>query len=152
MAESRKCAESASHPTPELHWISASNADLLGNVAAGVFDYAIDQTRLTAYLAQPVNWLCVAVYKGLVIGMAMAVVHNHPDKPTELFLDEIGTGDDWRRNGIARFMIQAVFERADAEGIEQIWLGTEPDNEAANGLYQGFKHERENAVIYYFDW
>lgn len=84
--------------------------------------------------------------------MAMAVVHNHPDKPTELFLDEIGTGDDWRRNGIARFMIQAVFERADAEGIEQIWLGTEPDNEAANGLYQGFKHERENAVIYYFDW
>jgi ribosomal protein S18 acetylase RimI-like enzyme len=134
------------------HWISADNSHLLARVAPGVFDHDIDPARLTAYLAQPVNWMGVALHDDLVVGMVMAVIHNHPDKPTELFLDEIGTGDDWRRKGIARSLMEKVFERADAEGIEEIWLGTEPDNDAANGLYQGFKHEREDAVIYYFDW
>ena len=136
----------------ETHWIDESNAHLLDNVAPGVFDHAIDPERLKAYLAGPANWMCLALHEGLVVGMCMCVIHNHPDKPTELFLDEIGTGDDWRRQGIASALMQRVFERADAEGIEDIWLGTEPDNDAANGLYQKFKHEREDAIIYYFDW
>jgi aminoglycoside 6'-N-acetyltransferase I len=140
------------HPKPELHWIDASNAHLLGNVAPGVFDHNIDPDRLTEYLAQPINWMGVAVYDGLVVGMVMAVILYTPDKPAEIFLAEIGTGDDWRRKGIARSLMLKLFERADVEGIEEIWLGTEPDNDAANGLYQGFKHEREDAVIYYFDW
>ncbi|KEO91663.1 hypothetical protein EH31_03040 [Erythrobacter longus] len=152
MAESGKPAGSALHRELEAVWITSKNAHLLGNTAAGVFDHAIDPERLSAYLAQPVNWMCLALHEGLVVGMVMAVIHNHPDKPTELFLDEIGTGDDWRRKGIARRLVQAVFDRADEAGIEEIWLGTEPDNDAANGLYQGFKHEREDAVIYYFDW
>lgn len=134
------------------HWITSENTHLLDRVALGTFDHAIDPVRLRAYLANPANWLGVAVHEEVVVGMVMAVIHTHPDKPTELFLDEIGTGDDWRRKGIARLLMQTVFDRADAQGIEEIWLGTEPDNVAANGLYKGFKHEREDAVIYYFDW
>ncbi|MEP0392077.1 MAG: GNAT family N-acetyltransferase [Erythrobacter sp.] len=135
-----------------IHWITHDNRKLLGSVSPGVFDHAIDPDRLNAYLASPANWMGVAIHEGLVVGMVMTVIHNHPDKPTELFLDEIGTGDDWRRKGVARLLIQAVFDRADEAGIEEIWLGTEPDNIEANGLYKGFKHEREDAVIYYFDW
>lgn len=134
------------------HWIEAANTHLLGRIAPGTFDHAIDPARLKRYLANPDNWMGVAIHDGLVVGMVMAVIHAHPDKPTELFLDEIGTGDDWRRKGIARLLMQTVFDRADAQDIEEIWLGTEPDNVAANGLYKGFKHEREDAVIYYFDW
>lgn len=133
-------------------WIDPSNAHLLDKVAVGTFDHAIDPERLERYLAGSANWMAVAVHEGLVVGMLMVVIHDHPDKPTELFLDEIGTGDDWRRKGIANTLMLKLFERADAEGIEEIWLGTEPDNDAANGLYQRFKHEREDAVIYYFDW
>ncbi len=82
----------------------------------------------------------------------MSVIHHHPDKPTELFLDEIGTGDDWRRQGIARALILKLFERADTEGIEEIWLGTEPDNMPARGLYESFGVEGEKGLIYYLDW
>ncbi|WP_298304591.1 N-acetyltransferase [uncultured Erythrobacter sp.] len=138
--------------TLSTHWIDAANTHLLKSIAPGTFDHAIDPARLKRYLANPANWMGVAIHNNIVVGMVMAVIHTHPDKPTELFLDEIGTGDDWRRKGIARSLMQKVFERADAEGIDEIWLGTEPDNDAANGLYQGFKHEREDAVIYYFDW
>ncbi|QUL38522.1 N-acetyltransferase [Erythrobacter sp. JK5] len=136
----------------ERRWIDRSHAQLLDRVAPGTFDHAIDPVQLDTYLASPGNWLGVALHGDLVVGMVMCVVHHHPDKPTELFLDEIGTGDDWRRQGIARSLVQFVFDRADAEGIEEIWLGTEPDNLAARGLYEGFRHEREDAVIYFFDW
>ena len=134
------------------HWIDASNTHLLQKVAAGTFDHDIDPQRLERYLANSANWMGVAIHVGQVVGMVMAVVHTHPDKPTELFLDEIGTGDDWRRKGIARVLMQKTFDRADEEGIDEIWLGTESDNIPAQKLYEGFKHEREDAVIYYFDW
>jgi aminoglycoside 6'-N-acetyltransferase I len=133
-------------------WITASNSALLDRIAPGVFDHPIDAARLAIYLSGPGNWLCVARHQGLVIGMVMAVIHHHPDKPTELFLDEIGTGDDWRRQGVARVLMQELFKRADAEGIGEIWLGTEPDNMPARGLYESFGYEREDAVIYYLDW
>lgn len=133
-------------------WINASNADCLDNVAPGVFDHAIDPQRLAKYLSSAGNSMIVALHEAQVVGMCMAVVHDHPDKPAELFLDEIGTGDEWRRKGIARSLIEALCKRADDEGIEEIWLATEPDNGAAHGLYEAFKHEREDAVIHYLDW
>lgn len=136
----------------ETIWIDDSMAGVLDRVAPGTFDHAIDPVRLKKYLASPGNWMCVARQNGLVVGMLMAVIHDHPDKPTELFLDEIGTGDDWRRQGIARALVRKLFKRADAEGIEEIWLGTETDNVPARGLYESFGHEREDAVIYYLDW
>jgi len=134
------------------HWISWENTHLLKRVAPGTLDHAIGHERLKVYLSNPANWMGVAIHEGQVVGMVMAVIHTHPDKPTELFLDEIGTGDDWRRKGIARRLMKEVFDRADEEGIDEIWLGTEIDNMPARMLYEGFKHRREDAVIYYFDW
>ncbi|MEM7688363.1 MAG: GNAT family N-acetyltransferase [Pseudomonadota bacterium] len=136
----------------DTHWITSANAHLLGCIAAGTFDHAIDPERLTRYLANPCNWMIVAMVEGIVVSMCMCVVHDHPDKPTELFLDEIGTGDDWRQQGAARALIKKVFERADAEGIEEIWLGTEPDNVAVRALYEGTGAKSEEALIYYLEW
>ncbi|MEO0417964.1 MAG: GNAT family N-acetyltransferase [Pseudomonadota bacterium] len=136
----------------DTHWITAANADLLDRVAPGTFDHAIDPARLERYLANSANWMCVAMTEGLVVSMCMCVVHDHPDKPTELFLDEIGTGDDWRQQGAARLLMEKVFERADAEGIEEIWLGTEPDNVAARALYESTGAKGEEALIYYLEW
>ena len=136
----------------DTHWITGENAHLLNRVAPGVFDHAIDPDRLARYLSSPGNWMCLALKDGLVVGMCMSVVHDHPDKPTELFLDEIGTGDDWRRQGIARMLMQMVFDRADEEEIEEIWLGTEPDNVPARGLYESTGAKPEEAVIYYLEW
>jgi ribosomal protein S18 acetylase RimI-like enzyme len=136
----------------ETHWITSANAHLLERVAPGTFDHAIDAKRLERYLSNPANWLCVAMKDELVVSMCMCVVHDHPDKPTELFLDEIGTGDDWRKRGAARTLMKKVFDRADAEGIEEIWLGTEPDNVAARALYEGTGAKPEPALIYYLEW
>ncbi|MEP6246882.1 MAG: GNAT family N-acetyltransferase, partial [Marinomonas sp.] len=122
------------------------------NIASGVFDEPIRPDRLTRYLANPHNWMCVALQEDLIVGMCMCVVHHHPDKETELYLDEIGTGEDWRQRGIAKQLMQAVFDRADEAEIEEIWLGTEPDNLPARGLYEGTGAKGEEALIYYLDW
>ena len=138
--------------TFDTHWIDESNKDLLTNIATGVFDEAIRPDRLERYLAGSHNWMCVALHGSLVVGMCMCVVHHHPDKETELYLDEIGTGDNWRQRGIAKQLMQAVFRRADEAEIEEIWLGTEPDNLPARRLYEGTGAKGEEALIYYLEW
>lgn len=133
-------------------WIDQSNARVLGSVAEGVFDESIKPDRLARYLSNPANLMIVAVNNGLVIGQCMCVIHDHPDKPTELYLDEIGTGDEWRRMGVANSLMQAVFAKADELEIDEIWLGTEPDNVAARGLYEKTGAKGDPAIIYYLEW
>ncbi|QJB68386.1 GNAT family N-acetyltransferase [Parasphingorhabdus halotolerans] len=133
-------------------WIDTSNRSLLDDVAEGVFDKSIQTEFVDVYLANAMNWLAVAVVDGLIVGQCMSVVLQTPDKGTEIFLNEIGTGDVWRRKGIADSLIAALFDRADEAGIDEIWLGTEPDNLAARGLYKKHAATQEDAVIYYLDW
>lgn len=135
-----------------IEWIGNANKNALEDVAAGVFDESIKPDRRDRYLENPANWMVLAILDGQVVGQCMCVVHDHPDKQTELFLDEIGTGDDFRRRGIAQSLMEAVFARADENGIEEIWLGTEPDNLPARALYEKSCGESEPAIIYYLDW
>lgn len=140
------------HSPFTICWIDPSNRALLANVAEGVFDEPIREDYLEAYLANPYNWLAVALIENLVVGQCMAVVLQTPDKGSEIFLNEIGTGDDWRRRGIARALLGSLFARADAAGIDEIWLGTEIDNLPARALYKNHAATEEAAVIYYLDW
>ncbi len=133
-------------------WITENNRDLLNRVAPAVFDEPIKRGYLTAYLANPFNWLAVVQAEGAVVGMLMATVLQTPDKGAELFLNEIGTGSDWRRQGIAEALMQALFARADEEGLEEIWVGTELDNRPARALYEKHGREFEPSIFYYLDW
>ena len=136
----------------EVVWVGKTNSHVLDQVANGVFDESIKPDRLQRYLSNPANLMVVAVSDDTVIGQCMCVVHDHPDKATELYLDEIGTGDDWRRLGVAKSLMDAVFAKADELKIDEIWLGTEPDNIAARGLYEKTGAKGEEALIYYLEW
>lgn len=140
------------HAPFAICWIEPANQTLLDNIAEGVFDGPIRQDYLQAYLANRYNWLAVALIENLVVGQCMATVLQTPDKGSEIFLNEIGTGDDWRRRGIARALLRSLFARADAAGIGEIWLGTEIDNLPARALYENHAATEEAAVIYYLDW
>jgi ribosomal protein S18 acetylase RimI-like enzyme len=120
----------------EIRQLTPASTGLLSNVAVDVFDHAIDQARLTRYAAAPGHIMLVALDGALVVGQCAAVIHWHPDKPTELYIDELGVSPGWQRQGIGRQLLEAMLAMAGDLGCEEVWVGTEPHNEAANALYR----------------
>ena len=77
---------------------------------------------------------------------ASPVVHRHPDKPTELYIDEVGVAAGYRRRGIARRMLAAMLAHGKAIGCEEAWVGTEPDNLPAKALYERQRRGGDDAA------
>ncbi len=119
------------------------NAVLLNQVADEVFDEPIVSARVTAYLENPANLLIVAVTDGLVIGQLAAVLHYHPDKPIELYIDEVGVTMQYQRQGVATRLMEEIVTWGKALGCEEVWLGTEIDNVAARALYARYAPAQE---------
>jgi aminoglycoside 6'-N-acetyltransferase I len=84
-----------------------------------------------------------------IVGQCAGVIHRHPDKPTELYVDEVGTASTHRRQGIARAMLDELFAWGRELGCTEAWLGTELDNIAANGLYRGYRPIEDTAIQFY---
>jgi ribosomal protein S18 acetylase RimI-like enzyme len=116
--------------------VEAGDASLFDAIAAEVFDEPISPSRLAAFLGEPGHDMVVALDGGVIVGQVAAVVHRHPDKPTELYIDEVGVAAGYRRRGIARRMLEAMFGHGKAIGCEEAWVGTEPDNLPARRLYE----------------
>jgi ribosomal protein S18 acetylase RimI-like enzyme len=56
--------------------------------------------------------MIVALAGNEVVGQCAAVIHRHPDKATELYIDEVGVTPAFTRRGIARRMLDAMFALA----------------------------------------
>jgi aminoglycoside 6'-N-acetyltransferase I len=124
---------------------------LLDQVADDVFDEPVRPDRLAAYLATPGHLMVLATEGDLVVGQCTGVIHAHPDKVTELYVDEVGTATSHLRQGIATAMLAELFAWGRELGCEEAWLGTELDNTAANGLYRTFGGKAETIQYYEFD-
>jgi aminoglycoside 6'-N-acetyltransferase I len=123
-------------------------------VAEDVFDEPVRPDRLAAYLRESGHFMIVALADGVVVGQCAAVIHRHPDKVSELYIDEVGVSPAFQRQGIARKMLDAMFAIGRENGCEEAWVGTEPDNGAARALYESRKEPREPAesfVMYVYE-
>jgi aminoglycoside 6'-N-acetyltransferase I len=108
---------------------------------------------LAAFLAEPGHIMLVALSGGIVVGQCAGIVHRHPDKMTELYLDEVGVAPAFQRKGIARALVERMFAIGRELGCGEAWVGTEPDNLPARGLYERLdaRHdEAEDFVMYVY--
>lgn len=124
---------------------------MLDRVAPEVFDAHVPPQRLAAYLAEPGHLMFVAIADGMVVGQCAAVIHRHPDKVTELYIDEVGVTPAFQRQGIARRMLDAMFALGEELGCAESWVGTENDNVAARQLYQSRGAVGEPFMMYRYD-
>lgn len=131
--------------------LTAANVGLLDRVAEEVFDEPIVPARLATYIANPVNRMIIAMDGPLVVGQTAAVIHHHPDKPDELYIDEVGVSPAWQRRGIAKAMMLAMFDWGRELGCASSWLGTETDNVAARALYVSLGEPGEEIIMFDFD-
>ncbi|MEI9404493.1 GNAT family N-acetyltransferase [Mesorhizobium argentiipisi] len=137
----------------EIRRLHPGDDAVVMRVAEEVFDEPVRPDRLAAYLNSPGHFMIVAMVDGIVVGQCAAVIHRHPDKMSELYIDEVGVAPPFQRKGIAQKMLDAMFEIGRAHGCEEAWVGTEPDNEPARALYETRKepHGRaEDFVMYVY--
>jgi len=123
---------------------------LLAHVAPEVFDNPPDARWSEEFLADARHHLAVALAGGQVVGMASGVHYVHPDKPPELWVNEVGVTPAHRRQGIARRLLQALFERAQALGCAEAWVTTEVTNGPARKLYAAAGGEEAGVVVVSF--
>jgi ribosomal protein S18 acetylase RimI-like enzyme len=130
----------------QIRRITAHDTALFERIADDVFDGPIVPEWLAAYLSNPATLMVLAVIHGKVIGQVAAVLLHHPDKPTGLYIDEVGVSPRFQRQGVAKQMMEEML----VWGSEDVWLGTEPENVPARALYAKFA-EAEPIVIYQWD-
>jgi ribosomal protein S18 acetylase RimI-like enzyme len=82
---------------------------------------------------------------GFVFGYELPRRHG---SPSALFVYELGVEAAWRRRGIARQLMDELGQIARSRGIAEGFVLTEPDNEAANTLYESLGGERSEAVMW----
>jgi ribosomal protein S18 acetylase RimI-like enzyme len=131
--------------------LGPEDASVLTRVAEGVFDDKVKPGQVKRFLAAGSHEILVALSGDLVVGMITGVVHLHPDKNPQFWINEIGVGGDWQRRGIGTRMLRDMLGLADRLGCDYAWLATEADNTAARGLYRKCGGaETEGLVV--FDW
>ena len=119
----------------ELKVLSAGDATLLENVADDVFDDALQPALVAEFLRDPRHHLVVAVDAGQVVGFVSGVHYVHPDKPAEMFINEVGVAPSHHGRGIGRSVMQAFLEHASRIGCGQAWVLTDRTNTPAMRLY-----------------
>lgn len=120
----------------EVRVLGPEGATVLDRVADGVFDNAVDVALAGEFLTDSRHHLAVAVEDGVVVGMASAVDYVHPDKPRELWINEVGVATSHRGRGVATRLLQALFERGRQRGCREAWVLTNRSNGPALQLYR----------------
>lgn len=132
----------------DIRRVGPADASLLDRIAPEVFDKPVRADRLAAHLAAPGHHLIVALADGEVVGQCAAVVHRHPSRQAELFVDEVVTARGHRRRGIGRAMFSAMLEWGRELGCGEVWVGTGPGNQDARALYASFGLHQQPVMFY----
>lgn len=128
--------------------LDANDLEVLDHVVEGVFDAEVRREWTTAFLDESSHRIVVALEDGMVVGMATGVRYVHPDKPPELWINELGVAPAFRSRGIGGRLLDALLEEARASGCAEAWVLTDPDNDAAAALYAGRGGRRSDVAMY----
>jgi GNAT superfamily N-acetyltransferase len=99
---------------------------------ASVFDSAF------ARLLDPVEpvWGLLAIHDGAAIGLVHCIRHRHNWSVEDVcYLQDLYVDDTARGSGAGRALIEAVYARADADGLANVYWLTDAGNAQARMLY-----------------
>jgi ribosomal protein S18 acetylase RimI-like enzyme len=134
----------------EIRLLSAADITVLDRVDPDVFDNPVQRELAEQYLSTPGNLLAVVTLSGVVVGMASAIAYVHPDKPLQLFINEVGVSQRVQGRGIGKRLMRALLEQGRIIGCTEAWVATEINNKPARALYASLAgvEDQEVAVVY----
>ncbi len=117
----------------------------------GVFDNPVRPESLRAFLDDPGHHIALALEGDVVVGVVSANEYLHPDKPGQVWINEIGVAPGRRGEGIGRALLDAMLDHLKGRGFAKVWLATEHDNAPARALFRAAGgRETEGVVMYEF--
>lgn len=136
---------------PIICVLGVGDEAVLEHVAEDLFDEKVERDLTAEFLADPRHHIVVALVDELVVGIATGVHYIHPDKPAELWVNEVGVAPPYQRQGIGKELMCALFALGRSLGCGEAWLGTEHGNAAARHLYASVGGREETMVYVRFD-
>src|SRR5258705_10265132 len=121
---------------PDVRLLGPDDIGVLGTIADGVFDHDVSARWGAEFLADPRHHLAVALDDGVVVGMASAVHYVHPDKPPQLWINEVATATAYHGRGIGRCLLERLLRLAGELECTEAWVLTDQENIAARRLYE----------------
>ena len=121
----------------EVRVLEPHEAAVLDRVERGVFDGGVDPLLTAEFFADPRHHLAVAIENGVVVGMASAVHYVHPDKPPQLFINEVGVAPSHQGRGFGRQLVEVLVRLATELQCTEAWVLTDSSNVVAQRLYEG---------------
>jgi len=110
---------------------------VLTRIAADLFDCAVDPSFVAELLADPRHHIAVAIDDSqTVVGFVSAVHYVNPDKPPELWINEVAVAPTWRGRGIAKQLLRTMLDRAQELNCKEAWVLTDRENNPAMQLYK----------------
>src|SRR5690606_31364077 len=120
----------------EVLMLRAGDEAVLADVADDVFDEPVDRGLVAEFLSDPRHHIAVARHAGRVVGFASGVHYVHPDKPTELWINEVGVAPPYQGKGVGKRLLAALLDAGRQAGCGKAWVLTHHSNKAACGLYR----------------
>jgi aminoglycoside 6'-N-acetyltransferase I len=131
----------------EIRLLDAADISLVERAAADVFDNAVSSTFCREFLRDPRHHLCAAIDDGVLIGFGSAVHYVHPDKPPQLWINEVGVAGSHQKRGVAKAIVARLVALADELGCTEAWVLTDDANTAARALYRSAGGTETTGVV-----
>lgn len=141
----------------EIKILQSGDEAVLSRVAPEVFDNPVDPSLAREFLADPRHHIAVAIDDGLVVGFASGVHYVHPDKPAELWINEVGIAASHQGQGLGKSVMRALLQVGRDHGCVEAWVLTNVGNTAARALYvsvggaEGADASEDAAIGYSFE-
>jgi aminoglycoside 6'-N-acetyltransferase I len=134
----------------EIRLLGPGDAKVLERVAEDVFDGPVRPELAREFVGDDRHHLVVALDDGVIVGMVSAVHYIHPDKPAQLFINEVGVAPSHHRQGLGRRLLEAMLTHGRTLGCTDAWVGTEESNVPARRLYASAGGIEEPFLLYFF--
>ena len=101
------------------------------------------------FLADPSCFLFEAEDHGAVVGRLYGYELVRPDGRRAMLLYDVEVDERARRRGHGRALVEALLAAARSRGHFEMWVLTEPDNDAALALYErtGARRDADAAML-----
>lgn len=108
---------------------------------------AFDETAFRTLLSDAGSHLFVLHQDEQLAGMLTVGVYYSPTG-SKAWIEDVVVDDSFRGQGYGRLLVQHAIRFAQAQGVQQLMLTSNPRRVAANKLYQSLGFERKETNMY----